>query len=1264
MRTSIKAVLVLSVLAVMAGLPSEESGLAARPSLAGGARVPQIDPNFGRMPLYFIRNQGQLDPGVNYYIAGGDKSVYFGSEGVTIALTQVKPGAEASEGKKGARVLSHSLRGPAGMRSRWTVKLDFLGADPEVKPAGEEKTGAVVSYFKGRPDKWHTGVPTYSRIVYRNLWPGIDLAYSGTTERLKYEFIVHPGADPTRIRLAYKGAASVDLNDEGQLEVKTPAGGFRDEAPVAYQEKDGMRVTVPAAFRMEQNESAANRETGRGADPPLFSRAYGFATGDYDPTLPLVIDPATLIYCGFIGGSADDRGTALAVDSSGNAYVTGWAGSYDFPVTVGPDLSFNSSFGGTDAFVAKVNAAGTGLVYCGYIGGSSDDVGSGIAVDASGNAYISGWTFSQDFPAIVGPSLTYHGNITQYSEAFAAKVNASGTGLVYCGYIGGSLNDLATAIALDGSGNAYIAGWTESDNFPATTGPDLSFNGAQDAFVAKVAASGTGLVYSGYIGGLGSDCGTGIAVDGSGNAYVTGFTTSFPTEHFPVTVGPALTYGGSQDAFVAKVNASGSALVYCGYIGGTDIDIGAGIAVDPSGNAYVTGTADSGFRFPVKGGPDLVHNGGHDAFVAKVAASGAELVYCGFIGGAGSDFGEAIAVDASGIAYVAGSTDSQSGFPVSGGPSLVQRGLKDAFVATVDSSGADLIYSGYIGGSFDDEAAGVVADGSGKVFVAGYTHSNDLTVLVGPSLMPGAGPVGSSDDAFVARIFENLPPAPPADLHATTVTASQVDLAWTDRSTDEDGFSIERKTGEGGTWSEIDTVGPNITTYQDPGRSEGTTYFYRVRAFNEIGDSAYSNEIGVLTRPAAPTGLTATAINERRINLSWTDHSASETGFRVERKINAGDPWTAMGTVAANVTTFADIHVLEDTTYTYRVLAFNSGGDSAPSNEASATTPALTIPVAPSGLLAAPLSATQVRLTWVDNSYNEDGFKIERKTGAGGTWSQVGTAGADATSSQDSGLTESTTYYYRVRATNNAGDSGYSNEAPATTPVNQPILRLPVSDIAFGSVNECSLLDRTTVLYNDGGAPLAVTSIARTSGATDFSYQGPATPFNVPPLSSQAITIRFSPSNTGPAAAVFTVLSNDPANGSVPFGVSGTGFVPTIGLTLQVQRLTERAWIIRREYGLIKLTVTKSAPFNVTTYRLSRRTGAGSYQAVKDFTEADLPSGSLTYIDMFLTSGTSYTYKVEALDCGGRIIASSSEVGAVSPLQQPVAKPARRTVKR
>ena len=285
-------------------------------------------------------------------------------------------------------------------------------------------------------------------------------------------------------------------------------------------------------------------------------------------------------------------------------------------MTVGPDLSFN---GVNDAFVAKVNATGSGLLYAGYIGGSGDDHGRGIAVDSSGNAYVAGRTTSTQatFPVTGGPDLTFNGG----EDAFVAKVNASGTALVYAGYIGGIGDDLGAGIAVDGSGNAYIAGQTDSTQatFPVTVGPDLTYNGLIDAFVAKVNAAGTGLLYAGYIGGSSIDVAAGIAVDSSGTAYVTGFTSSTQAT-FPVTMGPDLTQNGSDDAFVARVNAAGTALLYAGYIGGSGSDNGSGIAVGSSGNAYVVGsTTSTEATFPVKVGPDLTKNLSDDAFVARIS---------------------------------------------------------------------------------------------------------------------------------------------------------------------------------------------------------------------------------------------------------------------------------------------------------------------------------------------------------------------------------------------------------------------------------------------------------------------------------------------------------------------------------------------------------------------------------------------------------------------------------------------------------------------
>ncbi len=483
-----------------------------------------------KLPLYFIGNQGQADSQVRYYLQGRNTSVYFTRSGVTFAMVK-----HAEE--KGAARMKPVSWTPDKPAQRWAVKLDFVGANPEAEPVGEDQTEAVVSYFKGARDQWKTGLPTYGSVVYRDLWPGIDLVYTGTGGRLKYTFLVQPGARPEQIRLAYRGAADVRVARGGELEVTTPAGGFRDDKPYVYQEVDGRKVEVSAAYDLEGKE-------------------YGFRLGAYDRSRVLVLDPVVLVYAGYVGGAGTDIARAIAVDSAGNAYLTGRTDSTEatFPVTLGPDVTYNGGYPG-DAFVTKVNAAGTALIYAGYIGGSGVDDGTGIAVDGAGNAYVTGSTSSTEasFPVTVGPDLTHNGGS---GNAFVAKVNATGTALVYAGYIGGSRGDSGYGIAVDSSGNAYVTGFTNSPEttFPVTVGPDLTYNGSDaDAYVAKVNAAGTALVYCGYIGGAANDSGHGIAVDGSGNAYVAGNTLSSEAT-FPVTVGPYLAYNGSGDAFVAKIS--------------------------------------------------------------------------------------------------------------------------------------------------------------------------------------------------------------------------------------------------------------------------------------------------------------------------------------------------------------------------------------------------------------------------------------------------------------------------------------------------------------------------------------------------------------------------------------------------------------------------------------------------------------------------------------------------------------------------------------
>ena len=667
------------------------------------------------MPLQFIPNTGRAPGEVAFYLPGSHTSVWFTPQGLTASLSMPGQGSD-----------------------RWTVALDFIGAAPVV-PIGTGPSSSNVSYFNGSPDRWATGVPAFTAVTYPQLWPGIDLTYTGRDGRLKYEFVVHPGADPSQIRLAYRGAGAPALNPGGDLVLTTPAGAVTDERPYTYQQVGGARQQVASAYAL-----------GEGG-----AHTYGFAVGHYDTTLPLVIDPAVLVRSGYIGSTGFEHALGAATDASGSLYVTGETNGTEasFPVTVGPDTGYN---GTGDAFVAKITPDGSGFAYVGYIGGNGFDQGMGIAVDGTGAAYISGMTGSTEatFPVTGGPDTTYNGG---ERDAFVAKVSPDGAGLEYAGYIGGAANDLARGIAVDSTGAAYLTGQTNSTEatFPVAGGVDNTYNGgANDAFVAKVNPDGTGLQYAGYIGGNDDDLGFGLAIDAAGAAYVSGQAASTQAT-FPVATGPDLTFnGGFFDAFVTKVNPGGSGLAYSGYIGGNGLDGSYAIAVDSAGAAYLTGgTISAGATFPVAGGLDATYNGGlTDAFVAKVVPSGANLAYAGYLGGAGYDVGFGIAVDASGAAYVTGETAStQTTFPVTGGPDATfNGGGLDAFASKIRPDGSGLEYSGFIGGAGYDQGLALTLGTGGELYVVGETSSTppSFPVATGPDLTYNGG----SADAFAVKI--------------------------------------------------------------------------------------------------------------------------------------------------------------------------------------------------------------------------------------------------------------------------------------------------------------------------------------------------------------------------------------------------------------------------------------------------------------------------------------------------------------------------------
>ena len=692
---------------------------------------PDTSEKYGQLPLYFFENPGWLDPSVKYYLPGRNKNVYFAPRGVVYELF-APPSRPLAPAVQPAFYAADRADRRAS-RERWAVKLGFVGANPDPLVLGGEPAAARLNYFRGARASWRTSVASYQSIRYQQLWLGIDLVLTGEGPHLKYEFRVGAGHNPGDVRFFYEGA-DTSVNEAGQIEVTTPVGGFVDERPYAYQVVDGERLEVPASYR----------ETALSGGLPV----YGFQLGDYDPRHAITIDPAVLVYAGYIGGSSRDEAYGIDVDSQGNAYIVGTTESSEmtFPVTAGPQLTFDNRT--SDVFVAKVDPTGTRLIYAGYVGGNFFDHGEDIAVDSAGNAYITGWTRSTDFPTIGSLDSSHNGR----KDSFVAKISADGTQLIYSGYIGGKQEDEGQGIDIDADGNAYLVGRTQSSHttFPVLGGPDLTFNGGNsDAFVAKVDAGGA-LAYAGYIGGAAFDFGLGIVVDQQRHAFVTGYTMS-TADTFPVVGGPMPEYNGSEDAFVSKVSADGRSLIYSGYLGGPLADRGHGIGIDAAGNAYIAGLTSSppDTNFPAAVGPSLNFGGIVDGFVAKISTDGSTILYAGYIGGLLDDRANAIAVDALGNVFVCGSTLSdQQSFPVSVGPDLTYNGGTEAFVAKVNASGRGLDFATYIGDVGDERARGIAVDPRGTAYVVGGTSSPVAAFpTVGPDLV-----FNGLSDAFVAKI--------------------------------------------------------------------------------------------------------------------------------------------------------------------------------------------------------------------------------------------------------------------------------------------------------------------------------------------------------------------------------------------------------------------------------------------------------------------------------------------------------------------------------
>lgn len=703
-----------AMLSALVGQPGTDSSI--RPALKTNAVATQAG-----LPLTFQANVGQTDSRVRFVAEGG---------GYTLFLT----GDEAVFSLRGSDGQARDSLGEPVATTPSVVHMRIVGANPDARPVGQEPLSGTVNYFVGNdPAKWHGGVATFGRVAYPEVYPGVNLVYYGNQGSLEYDFQVAPGADPRPIALQFQGGEGASIDAEGNLVVQTTAGALRQHKPILYQEMNGVRHEVAGAYVL------------RGPNQ------VGFTVGAYDPSRPLVIDPV-LTYSTFLGGSGADNAYGLAVDSQGNTYLTGQTSSTDFPTTdgsvgdgsphvfvakidaTGQNLVYSTYLSGTgprgergnaialdsagnayvtgrtssrdfpivagafqslypggmfSAFVTKINPTGDGLVYSTYLGGSVNDSAFGIAVDANGNAYVAGGTSSDDFPFT--PNAFQY--VSKNTSPFFAEFNADGSDLLYASFLGGGRSmERANGIALDAQGNAYITGQTGADDFPTTLDaaqPDFG-GGLDNAFVAKFNPNAFGddsLVYSTYLGGNRDDRGLAIAVDADGNAYVTGEASS---TNFPLRNAFQSTFRGAPyNAFVTEVNAAGTQFVSSSYFGGGGEDRGLAIALDAANNIYLTGYTTSP-DFPTRNPIQPALGGGSDAFVAELSNDGSGPLFSTFLGGSGNENADGqviphdggIAVDAMGTIYVLGHTGSAD-FPTVNPLQATLNGFTNAFLVKI-----------------------------------------------------------------------------------------------------------------------------------------------------------------------------------------------------------------------------------------------------------------------------------------------------------------------------------------------------------------------------------------------------------------------------------------------------------------------------------------------------------------------------------------------------------------------------------------------------
>jgi Beta-propeller repeat len=702
----------------------------------------QVSPTYGNLPVTFEANQGQFDAQAKFVARGKGYSAFLTAGGMVLSL---RPG-------KVVRAQQESQTVPAQDSSqslKTTLQFNLLGATQNPTVVGEDQQPGRVNYFIGRdPKHWRTNVPTYARVRYKNVYPGIDLVYYGNPRQLEYDFEVSAAGNPNLIRFEIKGPNQIQLDPDGDLILKISGGELRFQSPIVYQQSKGQRVPVQGAYFMND------------------ARHIAFHVGQYDSSKPLVIDPV-LVYSTYLGGSGNDQPTGIAVDKAGSVYVTGFTDSADFPLATLGCLPA----GADHVFVAKLDSTGSNLVHADYIGGNNQDYGYALVLDSANEVYVTGGTTSSDFP-VVNP---YQSSLAGLFNGFLTKLSADGSSLLYSTYLGGNTADVPSATAIDSVGSVIVAGSTFSTNFPvvnayqATVSPNQGGLFGEYGFLTKFSPDGSSLIYSTYLGGNSNvpyNCGTpcwgspfsgitGIAVDSNGSAYAVGNTNTY---NFPTTPGAYLltdsTQQNSSVGFLSKFGGSGD-LDYSTYFyesSGADTNLNA-IAVDGAGSAYVTGQALSDGTLPTTStsicDPSVYGWGCNFAFVTKFDPTGSTLMYSTFLGPNNEANPQAIALDTDNDAYVLSLAVSTSFSLVNGIEPYTNE--NDLLLVEIDPLASSQLFATFLGGGANEFPAGMALDSNGNLYIAGSTDSTDFPITQGAFQNMLAG----GTDAFVLKIGPN-----------------------------------------------------------------------------------------------------------------------------------------------------------------------------------------------------------------------------------------------------------------------------------------------------------------------------------------------------------------------------------------------------------------------------------------------------------------------------------------------------------------------------